>query len=83
MTHIDIHERDFDCNTYKIPADIYVSCIDITLLNQVHAGRSMPGFLKLFLCGHLYACVCVFAYVCPPPRLLITSGMMWCDIDPI
>ena len=22
--------------------------------------------------------MCVF----PPPRLLITSGMMWCDIDP-
>ena len=29
-------------------------------------------------------CVCVFVCVCvcPPPRLLITSGMMWCDIDP-
>ena len=25
--------------------------------------------------------VCLF--VCPPPRLLITSGLMWCDIDPI
>ena len=23
-------------------------------------------------------CVCV----CPPPRLLLTSGVMWCDIDP-
>ena len=23
-------------------------------------------------------CVCV----CSPPRLLITSGAMWCDIDP-
>ena len=37
----------------------------------------------------LYVCVCVFAYAClhvrvvPPPRLLITSGVMWCDIDPI
>ena len=20
-------------------------------------------------------------YVCPSPRLLITSGVMWCDID--
>ena len=27
----------------------------------------------------LYACLCV----CPPPRLSITSGVMWCDIDPI
>ena len=24
-------------------------------------------------------CVCVFA--CPPSRLLITSGMMWRDMD--
>ena len=26
-------------------------------------------------------CVCVCVRVCPPPRLRITSGMMWCDID--
>ena len=27
-------------------------------------------------------CVCVYVCVlCPPPRLLITSGMMWCDMD--
>ena len=26
----------------------------------------------------VYVCVCV----CPPLRLLITSGVMWCDIDP-
>ena len=33
------------------------------LLNQARAGgRHTPGFLKLFLCGHLY--VCVFVYVC-------------------
>jgi len=25
----------------------------------------------------LYACVCV----CPPPMLLITSGVIWCDIE--
>ena len=41
-----------------------------------------PGFLKLILCGLsvcVFACVCV----CPPPRLLITSGVMWHDIDSI
>ena len=37
------------------------------------------GFLEL-LCPRMS--VCVFMCVCPPPRLLITSGMMWCDIDP-
>ena len=26
-------------------------------------------------------CVCVFVCVCLPPRLLITSGMMWRDMD--
>ena len=25
--------------------------------------------------------VAVAVCVCPPPRLLITSGMMWCDMD--
>ena len=38
-----------------------------------------PGFLKLFLCGRLYVCLCV----CPPPKLLITSGVIWHDMDPI
>ena len=40
----------------------------------------MPGFLKLFLCGRLH--VCVFVYVCPPPRLLITSGMIGIKVNP-
>ena len=28
-------------------------------------------------------CVCVCVCVCPPPRLLITSGVMWHDVDPL
>ena len=28
-------------------------------LNQARTGRRAPGFLKLFLCGRLYACVFV------------------------
>ena len=27
-------------------------------------------------------CVCLRVCVCPPPRVLITSGVMWCDMDP-
>ena len=34
-------------------------------------GRRTPGFLKLLLCGRLYVCVC------SPPRLTITSDMIW------
>ena len=52
-------------------------------LNQVRAGHT--GFLELLLsvnvCMRAYVCVCVC--VCPPSRLLITSGVMWRDIDPI
>ena len=28
-------------------------------------------------------CVCLCVCVCPPPRLLITSGVMWRDVDPM
>ena len=47
-----------------------------SLLKQVRVGhRPAPGVLKLlcFVCQY----VCVF--VCPPPRALIISGVVWCD----
>ena len=34
----------------------------------------------LLLCGCLYVCVCACAYVCQPARLLIITGMMWCEM---
>ena len=30
----------------------------------------------------LFVCVCVCVCARPPPKLSITSGVMWCDIDP-
>ena len=49
-------------------------------------GQSVPDFLKMFWCGHLYVRVCVCVHVhacmCPPTTLLITSGVMWNDMDP-
>ena len=30
---------------------------------------------------HMLVCVSDCLSVCPPPRLLITSGMIWCDIN--
>ena len=47
---------------------------------EATAGWRVPGFLELLLSANVYVYVCVF--VCSPPRLLITSGVMWCDIDP-
>ena len=53
------------------------------------AGQRTPGLLKLLLCGCLYVCLCVCVFVCvcmrvcPPLRLLITSGVMWHDMNPI
>ena len=33
------------------------------------------------VCMCVFVCVCVCLGVCLPQRLLITSGMMWYDID--
>ena len=33
--------------------------------------------VRACVCASVCVCVCV----CPPPRVLITSGVMWCD-DP-
>ena len=50
-------------------------------LNQACTGRRPAGawFLKIV---SVQMSACVFVHV-SAPRLLITSGMMWCDMDPI
>ena len=40
----------------------------------------VPGFLKLLWLTRRYVCTCVCLSVCPPPRALITSGVIWSDI---
>ena len=40
----------------------------------------VPGFLKSFVFMHWYVCVCVCVSVYPPLRILITSGVIWCDM---
>ena len=46
----------------------------LLFLNQACAGRAR-------LVIGMRVCVCV--YVCPRPRLLITNGVVWHDMDPI
>ena len=52
---------------------------NVDFLNQ-----ASDGFLKIvFMWMSVCVCVCLCVYVCPPPRLLITSNTMWHDMDPI
>ena len=59
---------------YKQPLWISICKIIKSGTHWPQAG-STPGFLKLFLCGRLYACVC------PSPRLVKTSAMIWTSYD--
>ena len=69
--------------TYKLK-DLASFClyaqfwIDRWLLNHAHVGTGQcaPGFLKLLWFARQYVCVCVST-----PKPLITSGVIWCDID--
>ena len=47
-----------------------------TFLNKARAARTW--FLEIAL---VRTSVCMCVSVCSPPRPLITSGMIWCDID--
>ena len=55
----------------------------IKVVSLVKPGWRVSGFLKLFLCRHLYVCVFVCVFVCPPQRVLIPSGMMWHNMESI
>ena len=65
----------------------YVLCMYNNILSQVCAGLwpTHNCFLEIaFVCDVsmlVRLCICVF--VCPPPRLLITSGVIWCDMEPL
>ena len=58
-----------------------VAYVSLRVKPGVLACGRLACFFKiiLFLCRRLYICV----YVCLPPRLLITNGVMWHDMDPI
>ena len=43
----------------------------------------VQGGARLISYNCFYADICMFVYVSTPLRLLITSGAMWRDMDPI
>ena len=38
------------------------------------------ALVRALVCVCVCVCVCMCVSVCPPPRPLITSGVIWCDI---
>ena len=50
-------------------------------VNNFILATIRPDFLELLLSANVCMHVCL--RVCLPPRLLITSGVMWCGIDPV
>ena len=52
------------------------------LLNQACTGcRPVHAWFLKIVCVHAYMCTCICVYVSPPPRLLITSGVIWTPYD--
>ena len=65
---------------------VYAHVAVDSFLNQACMGyRPVRAWFLRIASVHecLYArvFVCVCTCMCPHPRLLITSGMVWCDID--
>ena len=60
-------------------------CLCIHLLNQARTGLwlACAWFLKIVsVRTSVCICVCMCVLICvSTPRLLITSGVMWCDMD--
>jgi len=61
---------------------VMLQSIIINLMFMQHYMYS-KHFSISHMCVCVCVCVCVCAYVSPPPRLLITSGMIWCDMEPL
>jgi len=66
-----------------------IACLLVVsfLLNQARTGLwlARDWFLEIAFVRDMSmcVCVCVCVCVCPPPRLLITSGVIWCDMEPL
>ena len=59
-----------------------VSCIyRVLFLNQAWCAGHRPARAWFLEIAFVHASVCVCLSVCPPPRPLITSSVMWYDIN--
>ena len=85
MTHVYViimyaMKSSSDCSlAQELHYHKFYVALFVFIFNCVYCWPRAPGFLKLFWFARQY--VCVSLSVCPPPWALITSGMIWCDID--
>ena len=72
--------------TFHYSQFLFIYCCFWLFLNQARAAHAW--FLEIALvrtsvCVCVCVCMCVLSvclFVCLPPRPLITSGVIWCDI---
>ena len=64
--------NEFNANNNDLPPGMY--CIQVC---------SQCVCVCVCVCVFVCVCVCVYVCVCFPPRLLLTSGMMWHDMGPM
>ena len=82
-TELNVCHKSADRQHFaRVVALRLLSDLSLSTFQTRRAGRraARTWFLKIDPV-RTSVCVCVCVCVCPPPRLLITSGVMWCDID--
>ena len=79
------------CHTVGVLTIMLMVCLvtpvsKLMLLNQACTGHGLAHawYLEIDLVRDVRVClcVCICVYVHPLPRLVITSGVMWHDMDP-
>ena len=67
-----------------ILSDKYYAKYLLKFLNQARTWfLDIDLVREVCVCVCVSVCLCVCVSVCPPPRLVITSGVIWHDMDPI
>ena len=52
---------------------------------SIHMRAHVCVYVCVYVCARVCVCVrmCVCTCVCARPRVIITSEMIWCNIDPV
>ena len=66
VANMDSMSSFLDHGTMYLSVKVWLCLVLLLLYNYTNHGITfaVPGFLKCFLCTHLYMCVCVCLYMC-------------------